>query len=371
MFFDWLTIEQDFQQNLPFLGDIAYQRLNIDTGESGVISQPVFKHNGSYCDSLSLKIRGSVLQMSGNPSRWGRVDNLFGLNSIDACVFVYNKILRELNIPEFTKGKTFKHRQASVHSKAGLVFDGAIIKRLDITGNVAVGQGNELAYISGISTLNYRNSLPNLHANGNTCDWKSKLGNSNLIYPKVYGKAYEIKLHSLTKIKNTFGETSSEYKYLLDIVNYCEQNGIIRFEQGLQSRYLQKHNLCYYGLSDFNVLNDLHDGFINLNKKLSVNAMDFETISERLIVEGVVDSTRSANTTAMYAIQWMHGQVFDFNKKQVQTHRARLRKIGIDIAQRCNISKFSPIYTRDIREVKVKECVIPDWYKRANHLKAA
>lgn len=44
--------------------------------------------------------------------------------------------------------------------------------------------------------------------------------------------------------------------------------------------------------------------------------MDFETISEQLIRHGVVETTRSANTTAMYAIQWMHGHTFDFNKRQ-------------------------------------------------------
>lgn len=93
-----------------------------------------------------------------------------------------------------------------------------------------------------------------------------------------------------------------------------------------------------------------------------VTSMDFETISEHLISEGIVDSTRSANTTAMYAIQWMHGHSFDFSKTQVQTHRARLRKIGIDIAQRCNISKFSPIIVKRVREVSVNECFIPSWY---------
>ncbi|MBI0030536.1 hypothetical protein H3S75_04760 [Gilliamella sp. B14384G15] len=30
-------------------------------------------------------------------------------------------------------------------------------------------------------------------------------------------------------------------------------------------------------------------------------------------------------------------------------HKARLRKIGIDIAQRFNLSKFSPMTVREIR----------------------
>ncbi|MCL7679555.1 phage/plasmid replication protein, partial [Klebsiella pneumoniae] len=104
--------------------------------------------------------------------------------------------------------------------------------------------------------------------------------------------------------------------------------GVVRFEQKLKSRYLQRNHLIYWGLSDYSILNKLHDDFLALDKKLMVTSMDFETISEHLISEGIVDSTRSANTTAMYAIQWMHGHSFDFSKTQVQTHRARLRKIG-------------------------------------------
>ena len=99
--------------------------------------------------------------------------------------------------------------------------------------------------------------------------------------------------------------------------------------------------------------------------------MDFETISEQLIRCGVVETTRSANTTAMYAIQWAHGQTFDFNKRHIQQHRARLRKIGIDIAQRCNLAKFSPISVREIRQVTVSDCPIPDWYKMPQIFKLA
>ncbi|EEF3393723.1 Replication-associated protein G2P, partial [Salmonella enterica] len=139
----------------------------------------------------------------------------------------------------------------------------------------------------------------------------------------------------------------------------------------LKSRFLQKKSLYYWGLSDYSVLNKLHADFLDLDKKLSVNAMDFETISECLISSGVVDTTRAANTTAMYAIQWFCGRSFDLNKNQVRIHRARLRKIGIDIAQKCNISKFSPVVVKQTREIKVSECIIPQWYIKPSHLRVA
>lgn len=37
MFYDWLTIEQDFDYQLPILGDIAYQRIHIESGEASAL----------------------------------------------------------------------------------------------------------------------------------------------------------------------------------------------------------------------------------------------------------------------------------------------------------------------------------------------
>lgn len=370
MFFDWLSIEQDFGYQLPILSDVAYQRIHLDSGEASALSQPTFQHRGSFCDVVSISIRGSVLKMTGNPSRWGRLDNLFGLPTIDACVFVYNNILIDLGLPTFTKCTKTMFTQTKESQKTHTVSDGAIIREIHITSNRAVGKGNEDDYISGLSTQPYRNSIPRLHSNGKSVDWLSKKGNINLIYPTVYNKAHEIEIHNLIKIKNKFSNSSLEYKYLLDVIEYCKLSGIVRFEQKLKSRFLQKKSLTYWGLSDYSLLAKLHDDFLNLDKKLSVNAMDFETISEQLLNQGVVDTTRAANTTAMYAIQWFQGHSFDFNKRQVKSHRARLRKIGIDIAQKCNISKFSPVIVKNVREIVVSECLIPDWYKKPVYLKA-
>lgn len=362
MFFDWLSIEQDFGFQLPIIGDIAYQRIFIETGEASSLSQPAYCHRGSFCDSVLIKISGSNLRVSGNPSRWGRIENLFGLGSIDSCVDVYNKILSELNLPQFTKCTRIFNR-TPIGSKIETFSDGAIIRELHITTNRSVGEGNVNDYLAGLSTLNYRYSVPRLHSNGQSVDWLSKNGNAYLIYPTVYNKSHELELHSVTKIKNKFGENSDEFKYLSYVIDYCRKNGVIRFEQKLKSRFLARENLHYWGLSDYTKLNDLQNEFLNLDKKLVVNAMDFENISEQLLRVGAVETVRQANTTAMYALEWMHGHTFDFKKRSIQTHRARLRKIGIDIAQRCNLAKFSPVVVREIREVCVTDCPIPDWYR--------
>lgn len=370
MFYDWLSIEQDFGYQLPIIGDVAYQRIYLETGEASSLSQPVFSHKGSHCDSVKIHISGSVLRVSGNPSRWNRLENLFGLRTVDNCVSVFNQILKDLNLPPFTKCTELFTRTPK-DAKFEFFSDGAVIKELHITSNKIVGQGNENDYLAGLSTLNYRYSVPRLHSNGQSVDWLSKQGNAHLIYPTVYNKAHEMELHSVTKIKNKFGEYSKELNYLKNVIDYCKENGVVRFEQKLKSRYLKRENLHYWGLTDYTRLNELHNEFLDLDKKLSVNAMDFETISEQLLRHGVVETTRSANTTAMYAIQWMHGHSFDFSKRHLQRHRACLRKIGIDIAQRCNLSKFSPVTVREIRQVQVSDCPVPSWYQMPQIFKVA
>lgn len=364
-------MEQDFGYQLPLLDGNAYARLVVEGGEvveSGSLSSPAFSHKGSHCDSVLIKVNGSSIRMSGNPSRWGRLDNLWGHRSLDACVAVYNDILRDIyghcdQIPQFTKcTQIFTSQSTKANPTPFEVSDGATIRELHITENISVGAGNERDYICGLSTLRYRHSGPRLHPDGNTVDWLTKLGNADLIYPSVYNKGYEIELHSLGKIARKFGDDSEEMRHLQNIIGYCRSVGLVRFEQKLKTRYLQRNNLQYWGLSDYSPLETLMNEFTNIDQKLSVTSMDFETISERLLTLGIVDTTRAANTTAMYALQWMHGQNFDVSKTQIQTHRARLRKIGIDIATKCNISKFSPIFVTARREVKSNVAVPPNWY---------
>ena len=42
--------------------------------------------------------------------------------------------------------------------------------------------------------------------------------------------------------------------------------------------------------------------------------------------------------------------------------------VEIDIAQRCNLAKFSPVV---VREVSIIDCPIPDWYKMPQIFKLA
>jgi hypothetical protein len=56
-------------------------------------------------------------------------------------------------------------------------------------------------------------------------------------------------------------------------------------------------------------------------------------IHSRLISDGIVSSEASANAALIYVVKWIEGCSFDLEKSAVKVNRARLRKLGIDIAK--------------------------------------
>lgn len=72
---------------------------------------------------------------------------------------------------------------------------------------------------------------------------------------------------------------------------------------------------------------------------------------------------QAANSTASYYFKWLQGQRLDFKKTQVRTHRARLRKLNIDIAEICDITKHSAVRVKAGKEIEVFNLEVPDWYE--------
>lgn len=367
MFIDGLKIVQDFPLELiPLEYRDAFVSFDLETGEITDEYQErshCFRYEGSHKTSVGIRVRLGRVEVDGNPSRINRYDNLFGYTRLDDCVSVFNRILTDCGLPNFSKATEVWYSQAKEGKRAHKITNGAIIQEIHLTTNRMVGEGNEADYLKGLASQKYRNSMPRLHQNGTTVDWLSKLGNSPLIYPSVYNKTNEIGLHALPKLKRQYGADSPEYSYLLKVQKYCNQNGVVRFEQKVKSEYLRRNNLNYYGLSDLGHFDTLHNEFLHIDKRLKVNNMKLEHIAERLINEGVCRSTLSANCTANYAYLWMHGAPMDLLKTQIRTHRARLRKIGIDIGIPCDITRFSPVFVKEIKEIMVSDLAIPSWYQ--------
>ncbi len=399
MFIDYLSVEQVYPFDLPKVADITIDRYCARTGELLSTTQPSWKHEGSYSTSITIRVDGRKLVVQGNPSAVDRLDNLFGYETVEQCVSVYNRILSEYGLPALTRCTRIDFMQAPTtrtirrkvaqedlanareaeeegdanawirtvesthrHTPVG---DGMRITRIDLTTNRTVGKRNVLQYLRALSTQRAGYKLAKLYEDGNTVDWLARDQ-----YRKAYNKAVAIAKFLLPKARRNFGDDSPEVKYLNDLISYCEDQGVVRMEQELKREYLLREGLAFWGLFEESRFKAIHDDFLKIDQKLTVTAMDFETISQHLVTQGVVDNTKAANTTAQYAFAWMHGQRFDLNKAAVKVHRARLRKIGIDIANPCDVTRFRPVVS--VREEAIQKADLlemPTWYRRpAGHL---
>lgn len=171
MFYDWLKAYQDYPFDLPKVSETFSRHFDTRTGEQIAETTPAFLAEGSYCTTFRIHVAGRRITVDGNPSRINRLDNVFGIETLDGCMRVINSVLAEFNLPPMTPCKTLQRLQ-----DGSAVADGAVFQRLDLTSNFYVGQGNERAFLRGISSQRFRNSIGYLYPDGNTTVWTPKGG---------------------------------------------------------------------------------------------------------------------------------------------------------------------------------------------------
>lgn len=375
MFIDWLKVSQEFEFDLPVVCDIVTKTIDTLTGEVLSSRQPSFKHEGSHSSKVQIHIQGRKITIDGNPSRLNRHDNLWGFETVEQCISVYNDLLAQYGLPAFTRCTRFEVRQGESGAKSSHLWaDGCRIHRIDLTTNISVGEGNEVAYLRGLASQRIGHSIGRLFPNGRSVDWTTSGSGkgARLQYRKAYDKSFDLLDTHMPKVKRAFGECSSEFKYAQELYNYAKSVGIVRLEQELKDEYLKRENLSFWGLFDEGKYLTLHKEFLSVDERLKVTKMDMVSIAQQLLLEKVVDTPRQANTTAQYAHLWMHGQEIVCSQRSFDEHAARLNRIGINIRNACDMKTFSTVFIREMREINpVKGIAPPSWYKRPNHLQVA
>ncbi|MFA0494155.1 MULTISPECIES: phage/plasmid replication protein, II/X family [Vibrio] len=362
-FIDQLFMQQDYPEGgLPLVGTHVIERLDMETGEKLPPSVNQKRLEGSFSTKLTIRCNGTRVRVEGNPSRWQRMDNLFGLQTIDECVEIYNHVLAQYDLPPFTKNTRLFHRQAAEHKSSSLIGDGAEITSIDWTINHEVGKGNEASFIRGMSSMQIgRARKPKLYPNGMTCNWGEA---STWIMSKLYCKAYELREHLKKGKRRKQGIEPEQLEYIDKLIDYCERHGVVREEHSLRQTLLKRHNLQFYGLvteEDFYIhLNDIE----NAMNTLQVTHDEHQSIAEQLLQAGAVETLRQANTTMSYFNMWQHGTDLRtiLNRSQFFQHKSRLKHIGIDIGQQFDISRMCPTLKRS-EVIEVNPLRVPDWYQ--------
>ncbi len=346
---------------LPLVGRHVIERIELETGEHlpPSVNQKIIE--GSFSTKLTIRCDGQRVRVEGNPSRWQRMDNLFGLQTLDECVEIFNHVLARYDLPPFTKNTLISHRQTPDGKTTQLVGNGAEITAIDWTVNHQVGKGKEASFIRGMSSMQIgRGRKPKLYPDGHTCNWGE---GSTWIMTKLYNKAVELKRHLAKDLRKKIGVPTDRLNYIENLINYCESTGVVREEHSLRQALLKRHTLQFYGrVSELDFYPHLKE-IETAMQTIQISHDEHQTIADQLISLGVVKSRQAANATQSYAIMWQHGADLRQSLKSTQfyEHKARLKIIGIDIGQKFDVSRMCPTLRRS-EVIDVKPLTIPDWY---------
>lgn len=328
-FCDWLSIKQVHPANtLPVITDGAVWA----TDEDGEVKWRTIKGKqveGSHETSVQVRCDGTTVTFSGNVSRFGRSNNLWGY-SLDQCLERINTVIAELGLPPFTPGepywRTVKTEHGAVLKRA---WTGAVITRMDLTANYETGSlSNARAYMAWLGTqqTTARIKVGTL-SDGETIDWGR---GSRAVYAKSYLKSAELKKHG--------GPDR--------LIDHCESVGLVRFEVTLKSTWLHNHDCNYLGGLDMAEIVKIFEERAKVLTRAEHEHDDLEHLKSRALRCTARDWLAGDDVAARMA------------PSTFRRHRAQLLKYGIDISVKRNVVNFKP----QVRVIEVKPAQIPSWY---------
>lgn len=397
MFCDFLNVWQQHDPRLPdFLGGrviavdgaCGFRNCSVmdqDTGElsnawaisGGEVDYNVSKfqqHIGSFETSVFIRMVAGRLEVRGNPSSWGRMDNLFGVG-LDEGIAIYNEVLRSLGLPEFTEGEEVDMwiQEEQTWSKS---YSGAHVTRVDMTQNLAVGMGNVRHFNKWLLTQKLYRTAPDDADMDKYARWDystAVLSDSKFwLYAKVYDKAqalldvslpeYLKKLKKAAKagtinrsdIQRLYKEAED---YLDGLALWCAEQGIARAEWSFKNRWFAQHQGVGFWRPGET------EGAL-----LDAAGCEMDKILKRAVV--YQEDSFDALTDKEFRVlsDWKRGEDLKDSGKLSKTAFYRFRtsireKTGLDIAARPvhRTVEARPVFFQ-VRSVSLREA--PIWYQR-------
>jgi Phage X family/Phage replication protein CRI len=387
IFVDYLSVWQDFRdQDLPLLASEISTTFCALTGEIVKEFTKGYQHLGSFDSTLLIKFDKGLLSISGNPSHWCKVENLFGCQTVQEGMDIYNRVLKSLGYPEFYDCEsTYLTTNPASHSEAYLR-DGLHITRVDLTQNWN-SPIPALEMLKYLSTNAYRGEAGFLYPNGRTVEWLGSRSGDNKetskhLYYKYYDKAWDIeqklvKLYKQQKkllcadfnsdinvININVLKCTEAINYLIKLLEYTQENNVIRFELELKSKKINELGLNKLGRWSREIMLKLVNKYtphtkqiVQFNKKIDLFA--------QLIDLGY--PVRKAGTFSNIGQLWLNGHDVNFNRNlsvsKSNYYRARtaLLALGFDIASPLNVCAF-PVQVQTVMMTRLEK---PDWYREA------
>lgn len=321
---DWISVSQEHDHELFQPSKTHY--LIIDTG-TGEVQET--KHNavfveGSFSTHIRVQVNGSRVSLSGNVGRFGRPENCFG-HSLDKVKLLANEFITQLGLPPFSAGcvNRLETRNGSVNA-----YTGAKISRIDICTNYKTGEHCK-RIIDALSARHVSRTKSRTYGESETVSWGTTLKTT-----KVYNKAAELERHNKDKLS-----------YTRDLINWCNEVGILRHETKFQEKYLNRKGLKPWAKCTSETIKQHYDE----TKKILEDAMEFNEIDDLPIY--------------LVGTYYAYINGVDMNKLSKSTfyrHRKELLKFGIDIASKHNVTALKP----KTKIVYLGTPEIPEFYNR-------
>lgn len=342
MFVDWVSVSQYHGEGLPeFVGSLVFK--DLDNPDGSIESAGPQLHRGSHDSSLQVKAHRGWVRVSGNPSRWNRPDNLFGFD-LDTCMGIINRHLSTLSLPPFTVGAPVSSDRAERRHRLGLVggsddspdgmgygepveWSGAAFSRLDLTDNFVAGS----EFLARLAMRSYQ-ARSRARMKKNTYGEETALWHNTRLSIKAYRKGPDMAVHC----------PSSEW------IEWANQQGVIRHEIALKSRFLSASGLRYWGNLNMGTLHQLFERNTEVLRRPDASL-------DPLALESVPPRAR-----LVYAA-WLKGEDVGplVSRATLFRHRKTLMDVAsVDITQPRNIADVSPI----VRYVDLRPAVAPAGY---------
>lgn len=335
-FCDWISLAQQHDFDLPVVGGGWVREFTAD-GELSREGLRRMEFEGSHDSRVHIRCDGKRVELCGNISRFGKPENVFGL-SVKETVEKANRMLAHLGLPPFTAGQPMFRQVKTGHSP--LEWTGAVIREMHLTANYSTGGSREAAYLlQAFRNRVYGRVKTKIRDTGSSVTWNE---GSQYWYNILYLKYREL-------IDHGFPVDS-------DIVEWCEQNGIVRFEAKLKQRYLTQNGLRFLGawqMSDYKAAEE------TFKYHFDRCVTDSGVSAELPLADSIPDPFQGTYC------KWLNGLSFDnMHIRKFQRHRKFLiEKYGVDIGEPFKSVEASILqFPVKIHVVEMKPISAPDWY---------
>jgi hypothetical protein len=361
---DWLTCWQEHPE-APNFGHVLRVDFDPKTGERVVermlgesVEAPLSDDIPSRVSHLRVRSWGGVVEVSGNPSKWGRLEAVADGLGMEESVQLYNRLLLELGLPEFTK-----YRAMVQGATEEVVRTGARFRRVDLAGNLATGSRE------GRSA--YFDWLPAQRMGRRGNQWRAPFpgggylisGTKKRLEVVTYDKASEV--GSAVAEWRRYGERSAgEVCYLSKVQAWADGLGLVRWEIRLHTEWLMEHGCGYWG--DWREVNMGEVIWLQNGAPVNVEpgaAANWAVWAEALQAAG--QTARASVIVSNWVQNWMNGgdPRYGISRAEWYKRAALVRRVlGIDMRERPNIRALSIAIRREVVLRPLRREDLPEWY---------